>query len=229
MSDREREGNASDPEHVGAVPAEDAESAWLRARRRDPGAPPPSPALVREHAQLEDMMGNLPAIRVDDSWHDDVLNAAIRAHRRTTRRRWAATVLGAAAVMSVIWLWPAHRPRDPRFDLWIEHPHGATRGGEATIGDHLMVRARLEADSDLRVYRDRTTLLAWCPRGAHCSSSEPDADEKLIDLTLDLPGEYDVLMVAGAGEALQDGPMDAFLAAARSNNARVAARTVDVR
>lgn len=228
MSESEGDGTAGAPERVGAMPAEDAESEWLRARSRDPGASPPSPALVGEHAQLEGILGNLPTMRVDESWHDDVLKAAIQ-DQRTARRRWAAAILGTAAVVGVIWLWPADRPRDPMFDMWIRHPNGVTLGSDATIGDHLMVRARLDADSDLRVYRDRTVLLARCPRGAHCSSSGTDADERLIELTLDLPGEYDVLMVAGVGEALPDGPMDAFLAAARTRSARVASRTVDVR
>jgi hypothetical protein len=185
---------------------------------------------VRTHAQLEDMLGNLAALRVDDSWHDDVLKAAIRAHRRVTRRLWTTTILGAAAVMSVIWLWPSHRHRDPTLEVQVAHPHGETRGGEAAIGDLLIVRAQLEPDSDLRVYRDRTAVLARCPQGPGCRPSGSSTDEPLIHLTLDLPGEYDVLHVTGAGSALpKDGPMDAYLAAARNANARVASRRVDVR
>jgi hypothetical protein len=231
MSEGERDGKASQPEGVGAVPAEDAESAWLRARRQDPGAPPPSPALVRAHAQLESLLGNLPPIRADDSWHDDVLKAAIRAHQRTTRRRWTATVLGAAAVVSAIWLWPARRPREPWLDVQIDHPNGPTRGagGEAAIGDLLIVRAQLEPGSDLRVYRDRTDVLARCPHGPGCRSSGANADDPLIHLALDVPGEYDVLLVAGADGPLPDGPMDTFLAAARNTNARIASHRVDVR
>jgi hypothetical protein len=229
MSESGGDGNASDPERVGAMPVEDTESVWLRARSRDRGASPPSPALVREHAQLEGMLGNLPATRLDDSWHDDVLKAAMRDHRRTTRRRWTATVLGAAAVVSAIWLWPARRPREPWLDVQIGHPNGPTRGGEAAIGDLLIVRAQLEPGSDLRVYRDRTDVLARCPHGPGCRSSGANADEPLIHLALDVPGEYDVLLVAGADGALPDGPMDTFLAAARNKNARIAARTVDVR
>jgi hypothetical protein len=223
----ESDGNASESERVGPILVEDAESEWLRARNRDPGASPPSPALVREHAQLEGMLGNLPTMRVDDSWHDDVLNAVRHDHQRTTRRRWTATILAAAAaVVGVILLWPAPRPP---FDMWIRHPGDATLGDEATIGDHLMLRARLEADSDLRVYRDRTTLRARCPGGPFCSSPQGAPDEKLIDLTLDLPGQYDVLFVVGAGATAPDAPMDAYLAAARAANARVVSRQVVVR
>lgn len=229
MSEVERNGNARDEERVGAMPGEDTESAWLRARREDPRAPPPSPALVREHAHLEDMLGNLPPICVDDSWHDDVLKAAMRAYRRTTRRRWTATALGVAAVAGVIWLWPAHRSREPELEVNIKPSNGKTRGGEAAIGDHLIIRARAETDSDLRVYRDRTALLAWCPGGPSCTSSGGPADEKRIDLTLDTTGEYDVLLVSGASLALPRESMDAYMAAARTANARVMSRRIDVR
>ena len=228
MSEGDGDGSASRPEGVGATSAADAESAWLRARRNDPGAPPPSPALVRAHAQLESMLGNLAPMRVDDSWHDDVLKAAIRAHQRTTRRRWAATVLGAA-VVSAIWLWPAPRPHEPKLEVEIEHPRGPTRGGggEAAIGDRLVVRAELEPGSDLRVYRDRTDILARCPQGPGCLGS--GADELQIELVLELPGEYDVVLVAGAGRALPDGPMDGFLAEARTAKARISSRRDEVR
>lgn len=227
MSESEGGGTASDPERVGAMPAEDAESEWLRARSRDPGAAPPSPALVREHAQLEGMLGNLPARRVDESWHDDVLKAAM-AHQRTTRRRWTAAILGAAAAVSVIWLWPAHQPRDPALNVWIRHPNGETLG-DARIGDHLMVRARLEADSDLRVYRESTELRARCPGGPFCSVSPDAPDEKQIDLPLELPGVYDVLLVIGAGAISPEATMDDYLVAAHAAHARVESRQVNVR
>jgi hypothetical protein len=56
---------------------ERAESEWLLARDHDPAAQAPSSMLASDYAELEGLLGNLPAGVADESWHEDVLRAAV--------------------------------------------------------------------------------------------------------------------------------------------------------
>jgi len=189
----------------------------------------------RDTKQVDDdvaaLFGNLTALRVDDSWHDDVLEAAMHDHRQSLRRRQLIGGISGLAIAVTIGalLWrPSRRDGELSLAVMIQHRDGGpTRGDEAMVGDHIVVRARADAESDLRVFRNGTTLLASCPGDSDCTTS--NGSEKMLDVAIAVPGEYEVVLAAGAGLAPKSASMDRFLAAARSRDIRVVQRLIDVR
>jgi len=205
--------------------AERAESAWLLAREHDPNAPAPSSKIASDYAELEDLLGNLPSGPADESWQDEVLRTAAasasppRPWRRRAIARWTTgEALVAAAAVAVLLLRP--RPRTDELEIAIRHT-SATRGDsqEAVVGDRLVVRARPHGAGDLRVFRSGGTLVARCPDGPGCSASAHG--EYTIEITLDAPVRYQVILVVGMVNASPGGTMDAYLDAAREANARI--------
>ncbi|HWO18789.1 MAG TPA: hypothetical protein VNO30_08430 [Kofleriaceae bacterium] len=85
MSEGERteQADPDDPDDLADAPfiddPERAEAAWLLARENDPGAPAPSPELARAHAELGDLLGDLPIGAPDQSWQAEVLRQATAA------------------------------------------------------------------------------------------------------------------------------------------------------
>jgi hypothetical protein len=207
------------------------EVAWLRARHRDPNTPPPSPALARAHEELEDLLRNLPSRRVDDSWHDDVLRAAVLSQRRIAQRRWAVAVaVGFGAIGLFALLWPTRAPRDPMLALAIRDEGAVMRGGEsrtAMIGQTLVITARAHMYCDLRVYVDGN-LMASCPADPNCRSSTTN-NEHVLEMRLDRTGYYDAVLAVGAGIAPRDDRMDAFVSKAQRANAKVRFESITVR
>ena len=204
--------------------AERAESEWLLARENDPGAPAPTSMLASDYTELESLLGTSPPGSADESWHDEVLKLAappaipLRPRSRRPVYRWAmgGTLIVAAAV-AVLMLRP--RPRADELEIAIRHGD-QVRGdpSEAVVGDRLIVRARAGGPSDLRVYRDNGTLVARCPDGPGCIT--PVQDEHAIDITLDAPVQYYVILVVGKTD-LPAATMDAYLDAARAANVRI--------
>jgi len=246
MSERKR---GTDPEADDLVDApfideqERAESAWLLARERDPHAPAPSLQIAGEYAELEDLLGRLPSAPADESWHDDVLRAAsastpsasvASASAPPSRRRWSRTVMGsavaggvlAAAAVGVLMLRP-----HPAAELEVAVRHVRESRGDSTetlVGDQLTVTARTREAGELRVYRAGGTLVARCPDGPGCRTSAPGA--YAIEVTLDTPVQYRVILVVGTGGVRPDGTMDMYLDAARAAGARIVTHPpIDVR
>jgi hypothetical protein len=218
--------------------AERAESAWLLAREQDPGAPAPSPAIVRDYAELEDLLGSLPAGPPDESWHEEVLRlsatatataaAAPRPRPCRRRHRWAAAgALAAAAVATVVVLRP--RSSSPDGELEIEIRHGDLVRGDATVaavGDHLIVRTRALGGGDLRVYRADGALVGRCPVASECTIS---ADGTLsLEVRLDAPLQHHVILVRGVTGHISGETMNAYLDAARAASARIDTRRIEV-
>lgn len=209
--------------------AERAEAAWLLARDHDPCAPAPSPEIAADYAKLEHLLGCSPAGSLDERWHDEVSRAAAvlppRPWWRTTASRWAIAGALATAAAVVVWI---RFPRPPELEIVVHHA-GATRGGpgEAAVGDHLVVTARPREAGDLRVYRSDGVLIARCPRGPGCRAGSHDV--QTIEITLDAPGRYQVILVDGVSDAPPDGAIDAYLDAARAAHARITIhRPVDI-
>jgi len=205
--------------------AERAEAGWLLARARDPGAPAPSSAIAHDYAELEDLLGTLPVGPSDDSWQDEVLRLASppvspsRPRRRGHAYRWAiAGSLLAAAALAVVVLGP--RPRGDELEVAIRHGDLA-RGDsqEAVVGDRLRIRARPGGAGELRVYRAGATLVARCPGGPGCAT--PADGEHAIEVVLDAPVPYYVILVVGRTGDLPDGSMDTYIDAARAANVRI--------
>lgn len=212
---------------------ERAEAAWLLARDKDPAAPPPAPALQREYAVLEDLLGRLPAPAETGDWQQEVLRrakaaSAPAAHVATPaaepqanpsappappgsgavlpfRRRatwWAASaaLVAAAAVLAIVLAFP--RPAPPSGELTIELRRGdLVRGDpkEAAVGDVLVIRGRAEA-GDLRVFRADGALVGRCPDGPGCTMDA--SGERSLEIKLDQPTEYRVILVTGTSEIL---------------------------
>jgi hypothetical protein len=228
----------SSPEDLAVAPfiddAERAESEWLIARENDPGAPAPSSKIASDHAEIHDLLGSLPLGSSDESWHDDVLKLAsvsvsVTPLRRRPLLRWTggALLAAAAAVVVVVSL----RPRPPAPELEVAIHHGdpsRSDSRDAAVSDRLIVRARPRGASELRVYRADGPLVARCPDGPRCTT--PAQGEYAIDITLDAPVQYHVILVVGTVAPLPEGTMDTYIDAARTANARIVTyQPIDVR
>lgn len=99
---------------------------------------------------------------------------------------------------------------------------GITRGsGSAKLHDHLRVTARLADAGALRVYRDDRVLVAECPRDPVCTSRPTGKlTTHELDLALDAPGRYQVVLVVGDAPAAT-GRIGDDLAAARAAGATI--------
>jgi hypothetical protein len=214
--------------------AQQAESEWLLARERDPAAPAPSPELAAEYSELEDLLGSLPSGPSDKRWQADVLRAASalalpsRRWWRTRAFRWVMG--GAMATAAALAVWLRH-PEPPALEIAVRHT-GTKRGApdEPAIDDHLVVTARPGDTGELRVYRSGRTLVARCPNGPGCKGGS--RGEQTLEITLDAPVQYQVILVDGVSMAPSDEAMDAnaYLEAARAANAHsIVYRTIDVR
>src|SRR5258705_1365671 len=102
--------------------------------------------------------------------------------------------LAAAAADAVRLLRP--RPRGGELEVAILHVD-KTRGDprEVVVGDRLVARARPRGAGDLRVFRSGGTLVARCPDGPGCTESADG--EHAIEITLDAPVQYQVILVVG--------------------------------
>lgn len=211
--------------------AERAESEWLLARENDPTAPTPSSAIAAEYAELEDLLGSLSSGPSDERWQDDVLRAASAAALlprpwwRTPVFRWVmGGALAVTATVGVLML----LPHAPELEVTVRHI-GIMRGApdEAVVGDHLVVTARPREVGDLRVYRSDGTLVARCPNGAGCRTGSHG--EQTLEITLDAPMQYYVILVDGPSDALLDGAIDGYLRAADAAGAHITRhRPIDV-
>jgi hypothetical protein len=232
MSDR-RPGTGSQTDDLVGAPfiddAERAESEWLIAREREPGASPPSPKIARDHAELGDLLAHLPLGPSEDSWHDEVLRQALSSatpwrpwwRRRAVRWGTAAAATLAAAAVAVLMLRP--RPRAEELEIAIIHGEPSRDDSRQTaVGDRLIVKAHPGGASELRVYRADGPLVARCPDGPGCTTGA--RDEHAVEVTLDTPVPYHVILVVGASASLPDGSMDTYLDAARAANARIVTR-----
>jgi len=142
-----------------------------------------------------------------------------RSWRRRAIARWATGgALVAAAAVAVLLLRP--RPRTDELEIAILHT-SATRSDskDVVVGDRLVVKARPNGAGDLRVFRSGGTLVARCPDGPGCSASAQG--EHILEITLDAPVRYQVILVVGMVTASLGGTMDAYLDAARAVNARI--------
>ncbi|HEX2689740.1 MAG TPA: hypothetical protein VHN14_24145 [Kofleriaceae bacterium] len=146
---------------------------------------------------------------------------------RTKAARWAmGGGMALAAAIAVMLL----RPRAPALEIEVRHT-GITRSApdEYVIDDHLVVTARPRHSGDLRVYRSGKTLVARCPNGPGCKRSSHG--EQTLEIMLDAPVQYQVILVDGANVDPSAGAEDAskYLEAARTVEARVIVyRTIDV-
>jgi len=198
-----------------------AESEWLLARENDPSAPAPSPEVAADYAELEELLASLPCYALDDSWQDRVLRAASalssRPRWRMTVSRWVFGGTVAAAAAAVAWML---LPRTPELAVAVRHLR-TTRGApdEVVAGDQLVVTAQPRMAGDLRVYRSDGLLVARCPNGPGCTGGS--RREQTIEITLDAPLQYQVILVDGTNDVPPDGTMDQYLEAARAMKARV--------
>jgi hypothetical protein len=203
--------------------AERAESEWLLARERDPAACAPSAKIANDYAELEDLLGDLPAGRGDDGWQDRVLRAAaaatpLPAPRRSVVRWLVGGALAAAAAVLAFRLVPGA----PRAELEVAIRHDEVTRGDGdvvSVGDHMVVTARPREPADLRVYRDDGILVARCPTGPACTVSS--GGDYTIDVRLAAPVPHHVVLVIGATAPLPDGTLDAYVNAARGASARI--------
>jgi hypothetical protein len=206
--------------------AERAESTWLLARDHDPEAPPPSSEIASDYAEIESLLGNLPPGPSEPSWYDEVLRAAAasatppRPWWRGAALRWmiGGGLVTAAAAIVVLIVLPGRV--QPELEVAFSHVN-ATRSdaSEVVVGDRMRVIARPHDAADLRVFRAGGILVARCPGGAACRSSAQGEYE--LEVTLDAPVQYQVILVVGLRDAVPDGTMDSYMDAARAANARI--------
>jgi hypothetical protein len=90
---------------------------------------------------------------------------------------------------------------------------------EAVVGDRLVIKARPHGAGDLRVYRSGDTLVATCPNGPGCAATTDG--EYAVEVTLDAPVQYQVILVVSMGDAPLTGTMDTYMDTARAAKARI--------
>lgn len=211
--------------------AEAPESRWLRARDSDPTAPAPSPEIARDYEEIEELLASLPMGAPDPAWQEEVLRTAAR--RKVFR--WTlggALVTAAAAATAAILLFP-RTPAELEVEVLPGNMRGDSHKGrseprEAAVGDHLVITATPRGQGDLRVYRPDGKLVAKCPGGPSCTSAAQG--QYTLDVPLDAPVHYRVILVVGRSDAPVGATMDEFLDAARVANARIISYpSIDVR
>lgn len=204
--------------------AERTESEWLLKRENEADALAPSSKIANDYAELENLLDNMPTGLPDERWADEVLKLAATSPqpqaRPAPRRRivgWglrgALVAAAVAAILLVI-------PRGPKLEVDVRHLGDMRQDpDEIVVGDHLIVKAGMPEPGELRIYRSAGTLVAWCPDGPGCTTATNG--EYAIDIALDAPVQYHVLLVVGMTAASLSGTMDAYLDAARTANARI--------
>jgi hypothetical protein len=209
--------------------AERAESDWVLARDSDPHAPAPSSKIASDYAELEELLGDLPAGPADQGWQDEVLRTVAasaspspsRSWRRRVIARWTMRAALAAAVVVAVAAWPLWPgPDDGELEVAILHVD-RTRSDleEVVVGDHLIARAQPGHAGDLRVFRAGGALMARCPDGPACTAS--GHGEYAIEIALDAPVRYQVILVIGMIDAPPGETMDAYLDRARAASAHI--------
>jgi hypothetical protein len=239
MSELEQNAGMPTNDVADITPLDDparAESQWLKAREHDPCIPAPSAKIANDYAELERLLGDLPA-PPDVGWRKEVLRRIASsaspppAWWRKKLRPWALVgAVVAAAAVGVLALLPRAGPIPEAAELDVTTlPIGAMRRSstEVVVGDHLVVRAIPRKPGDLRVYRSDGVLVARCPAGPGCK--EPTHGEYSIEVRLDAPVQHQVILVVGQLDVPLDVTMDAFLDAATAANARVVRKPINVR
>lgn len=209
----------------------DEEARWLMAREADPSAPAPSEQLAAEHAELHELLTSLPDATGDDGWQQTLLKqvrgGAVSPAAPAPpwwRRSWISWPLGgglAAAATLAIWL--LARPTRPELEITTVSRLDK-RSQEVAVGDRLVVDARPSGTADLRVFRSSGELVARCPGGPACTGS---GSELRIELVLDAPGRYHVILTAGLNQPLPETGMEAYIDAARAAGAHITVREVE--
>lgn len=222
------------------APAADVEqeAQWLLAKERDPSTPAPSAQLAAEHAELHALLTSLPEGAPDDAWQQAILKQIQSeppvpsetpvASEPWWRRSWIPWSLGgglaAAAALALLLM---ARPARPELEVTTVSRLDK-RSQEVAVGDRLIVDARPSGTADLRVFRSSGELVARCPSGPACTSS---GSELRIELILDSPGRYHVILAAGLKRPLPetgtDVGMDAYIDSARAADARITVREVE--
>lgn len=213
------------------APAADlaAEAQWLLAKEQDPSAPAPSEQLAAEHAELHALLTSLPEGAPDDAWQHAILKQVQAAPPAAPappwwRRSWIPWTLGgglAAAATLAIWL--LARPTRPELEITTVSRLDK-RSQEVAVGDRLVVDARPSGTADLRVFRSSGELVARCPGGPACTGS---GSELRIELVLDTPGRYHVILTAELNQPLPETGMEAYIDAARAAGAHITVREVE--
>jgi hypothetical protein len=204
--------------------AERAASEWLLARERDPAATAPTSEIAPDYAQIEGLLDSLPSGPADGAWRAQLLRAASAAPRRSRASVWVfGGAIATATTAIAVWLL---LPRAPLV-VATHHAH-ATRGApdEVAVGDQLVVTARPRKAGNLRVYRSDGRLIARCPNGPGCRAGSHG--EQTIEITLDAPARYDVILVDDVSDALPDGAKDVYVDAANAARACVIKHSIDV-
>lgn len=187
--------------------AERAEYEWLRARDRDPDAPPPSAQVAREYEVLEDLLGSLPVPPLAAAAPLPPVEEVAGARPRRRSRWWLAAVaaaLVAALILVLVIVPPAQFGSRGRVDqIASERGLFSIRVAKADtlnrraigLGDVATLEVDDNHERELRVYRDQA-LIARCPRGPACGPA--GTGTLTLTLRVDRLGTYDVVLLEGA-------------------------------
>jgi hypothetical protein len=236
MSPRAKSPDVDDPTQAAFEDDDErAEAEWLLARERDPSAPAPSPQLAAEHEELQGLLATLPEAPRDDSWRDAILKQVRASLPKSPpappawwRRRWLQWSMGgglaAVAAAAVALLLLQAQPSAPELEFAFRdgpNVREAVRGQEqANVGQQLIVTARPRGIAELRVFRSNGEMIARCPGGPACTVAPPG--ELKIEVSIDGPGRYHVILVSGLRQLLPAGNMNAYIDAALAVKAAIA-------
>lgn len=197
--------------------------------RLDAGELPRSPeeAAARvPYERLTERLRDLDEIDPPAGWEDRAMARWFAAKRKRRLGILIGTAATSVALAAVLLLQPCAVAHVEVLELAVRSGSGATRRGDAAVGDVLHARVHLDQPHrELRIYLG-AAVMARCPGNVEC---RVDASTLQLDWRLPDAGMYQVVVLSSpSGIPPGDGTIDRDLLDARAAGASIQTRSLEV-